>query len=93
VIVGILELQVRLEGCFSLKGKRSVLQSLCAKSIRLFHVSIAEVDDQDLWNVATLGVAYVSNDVRHAESVLQKVIDLFDASTEVEIESAVKRFE
>jgi uncharacterized protein len=91
--VGILELQIRMEGCFSLKDKRRILQSLISRCRRSFGVSIAEVDDLDLWNVSTLGVAFVTNDVRYAESMLQKVVDLFDASPAVEIESAVKQFD
>jgi uncharacterized protein len=91
--VGILELQLRLDGCFSLKDKRQVLRSLIDRCRNSFHVAIAEVDDLNLWNVATLGIAYVSNDAHHAESVMQHVIDLFDGCPDVEIESAVKRFE
>ncbi len=57
---------------------------------RDFRVSIAEVDDQDLWNCATLGAAAVSNDATHAESIIQKLIDLADADDDVVVESALK---
>lgn len=90
MIVGTLELSLRLDGCFSLKDKRRVLRSLLDRARNSYHVSIAEVDDHDLWNVATVGVACVSNDPRHAESVLQQVIELFDACPDLEVESAGK---
>jgi hypothetical protein len=82
-----------MDGCFSLKDKRQVLRSLTDRSRKICHVAVAEVEDHDLWNVATLGVACVSNDPRHAESILQSVIDLFDACPDVAVESAVKRIE
>jgi uncharacterized protein YlxP (DUF503 family) len=93
VVIGSVELILRLDGCFSLKDKRRVLRSLMEKARRNFQVAIAEVGDQDLWNAAVLGIAYVSNEARHAESVLQSVIDQFDACPDVAVESALKRFE
>ena len=39
-----------------------------------FNVSVAEVDDQDIWQLATLGVCCVSNDKRHANEVLSKIV-------------------
>jgi uncharacterized protein YlxP (DUF503 family) len=93
VVVGTLELQLRLDGSFSLKDKRRVLRSLMDRSRRDFHVSIAEVGDQDLWNCALLGVSCVSNEVAHAEAILQSVIDLADSMPEVEIVDALKHIE
>ena len=93
MIVGTLELSLRIEGAFSLKDKRQVLRSLLDRSRREFHVAIAEVGDHDLWNSAFVGVACVSTDATHAESVLQHVIDLFDTHPEVAVEAADKRIE
>jgi len=39
-----------------------------------FNVSVAEVDHQDLWQLATLGVACVSNHRRHADETLANVV-------------------
>jgi uncharacterized protein YlxP (DUF503 family) len=58
-----------------------------------FNVAIAEVEDQDLWGNATIGVACISNDPKHAESVLQHVVDAFDDYVTVSVESAVKSIE
>jgi len=93
MIVGTLELSLRLDGAFSLKDKRRVLRSLLDHARRDFKVSAAEVDDHDLWNSAIIGVACVSNDSAHAESILQSVIDLFDTHPEVAVESADKHIE
>lgn len=92
MLVGTLELHLRLEGCFSLKDKRRILRSLLDKAKREFQVSAAEVADHDLWNVATVGIACVSNERAHLESVLQHTLDLFDNHPEVQVEAAHKEF-
>ncbi|MFI5385703.1 MAG: DUF503 domain-containing protein [Fimbriimonadales bacterium] len=93
MVVGSIELQLRLEGCQCLKDKRRVLRGFMARIRRDFNVAIAEVDDHDLWGNATIGVACVSNDAHHAESVLQHVVDALDECSEVSVESAVKKIE
>ncbi|HXA28501.1 MAG TPA: DUF503 domain-containing protein, partial [Candidatus Angelobacter sp.] len=45
-----------------------------ARIRRQFNVAAAEVDDQDTWQVATLGVVCVSSDRRHADEMCQKVL-------------------
>jgi uncharacterized protein YlxP (DUF503 family) len=40
-----------------------------------FNVSVAEIDDHDLWQLATLGICCVSNNKRHTDEVLSKVVD------------------
>lgn len=93
MIVGTLELHVRLDGAFSLKDKRQILRSLLDRCRRDFHVAIAEVADDDLWNVATIGVACVTNDPTHAESVLTKVLNQFDEAPEIKVEGVHRQIE
>ena len=71
--VGVCKIRLRLPENQSLKGKRQILKSIISRVDNKFNVSVAEVDDQDLWQVATLGICYVSNDRRHADEVLSKV--------------------
>jgi uncharacterized protein YlxP (DUF503 family) len=58
-----------------LKGKRQVVKSIIARVQNKFNVCIAEVDDNDVWQLATLGVACISNDKRHANEMLSHVVD------------------
>ncbi len=74
-----MRLTLHLPENHSLKGKRQVLQSLVARIRRTFNVAVAEIDDQDAWQVATLGVACVSNDARHADEMLAKVANFVEA--------------
>ena len=73
--IGVLTLRLSLEGADSLKDKRQVLKSLIAKVRQAFNVSVAEVDENDLWRRATVGVVVVSNSAKFANQVLNKVVD------------------
>ncbi|HUY97708.1 MAG TPA: DUF503 domain-containing protein [Verrucomicrobiae bacterium] len=68
-----MRLTLHLPENHSLKGKRQVVQSLVQRLRRTFNVAVAEVEDQDAWQVAVVGVACVSNDPRHADEMLAKV--------------------
>lgn len=59
----------------SLKEKRQMLRQVKDRLSNDFNVSVAEVDHQDLWQLATLGVAMVSADAEHLQSALQQVVE------------------
>jgi uncharacterized protein YlxP (DUF503 family) len=71
--VGVLTLEMRLNGAHSLKEKRHVVQSLKERLRHKFNVSVAEIDCQDLWQRAVVAAVTVSSDHRHAAQVLQAV--------------------
>ncbi|MDD5037697.1 MAG: DUF503 domain-containing protein [Dehalococcoidales bacterium] len=84
--IGVCKISLRLPENLSLKGKRQVLKSVIARVGSKFNVSVAEVDDQDLWQMATIGISCVSNDKRHANEVLSKVVNFIsDSRFEIEI--------
>ena len=76
VAVGTVELHLPDVG--SLKGKRHVLNGLKEKLRHRFEISVAEVDHQDLWQRATLALACVSGDSRHANEVISKALDFIE---------------
>jgi uncharacterized protein YlxP (DUF503 family) len=80
VAVGTVELHLPDVG--SLKGKRHVLKGLKEKVRAKFEVAVAEVDHQDVWQRATLAVAYVSHDSRHANEVVSKAVDFIEGNVE-----------
>jgi uncharacterized protein YlxP (DUF503 family) len=80
VALGTVELH--LPDVESLKGKRHVLKGLKQKVRARFEVAVAEVDHQDMWQRATLAVAYVSGDARHANEVVAKALDFIEANVE-----------
>lgn len=72
--VGVCIIDLRLPGNGSLKGKRRVIKSIVTRITREFNVSVAEVEDQDLWQRAVLGVACVSSSAGYAHGQLERVV-------------------
>ena len=75
MVVGTLNIRLVLRGAHSLKDKRRVIKGLKDRLRNKFNVSIAEVDHQDQWQRATLGVAMAGTDGRYVNSVLSKLVD------------------
>jgi len=88
MVVGTLEIHIRMDGCRSLKDKRRVLRPLIERLRRDFHVAVAEVGDNDLWNVATIGVSCVASDRTHAGKIIQSVTTAIDEGAEYRVEGA-----
>lgn len=84
--VGVCKVSLRLPENMSLKGKRQVLKSITSRVRQKFNISVAEVDDNDVWQLATIGICCVSNNRRYTNQVLSKVVDFISNSRfEVEI--------
>ncbi len=62
----------------SLKSKRHVVHKVLDKVKARFNVSIAEVEDNDLWQKATLGVAAVANEHAFAQESVSKVLKFIE---------------
>jgi len=72
--VGVCRIELHLPENESLKGKRQIVKSIIARLQNRYNVSVAEVDNQELWQIATLGIACVSNHRRHADETLSSVV-------------------
>jgi len=68
------QITLHLPGCHSLKEKRQVIKSVMARVRQRFEVAIAEVDEQDRWQIAKLGVSCVSNSSQHIDEILGRVL-------------------
>ncbi len=75
MVVGVCTLELEIPASQSLKDKRHVVKSLIARVRQDFNVSIAEVDSQDTWQRAVIGIVCVSSDEKYAHGLLEKVID------------------
>jgi uncharacterized protein len=71
MFVGTARAEFHIPGSSSLKAKRSVVQGLKQR--------IAEVDHQDLWQRAAIGVAVVSGDKHQVDQVLAGVMRLCES--------------
>ncbi len=90
--VGASRIELRIRDIRSLKEKRKVVKSIIADIGRAYPIAVAEVDHQDLWQRADLGVAVVSGSPGHVDRMLSAVeIDL-DRRTEIEILGATRSY-
>ena len=80
-----LRVELRIRGPRSLKQKRGVIKPLIAELVRTFHVSVAEVDHQDLWQRATLGIALVAPQASHLDRVIRSLMRALESRTDVEV--------
>jgi uncharacterized protein YlxP (DUF503 family) len=78
MIVAAARITLIIPGNDSLKGKRQVLRSLIEKVRHRFDVAIAEVDSQDKWQRAELGVAVVGNDEKLLSQRVDKVMHFLE---------------
>jgi uncharacterized protein YlxP (DUF503 family) len=93
MIIGVSEITLHLPTSHSLKDKRQIIKSIMARVQQQFAVAVAEVGENDRWQIALLGISCVSNSKQHAEEVLQHVCryieetrpDIIVAHTETEL--------
>jgi len=90
--VGLLTLEIYIPESHSLKDKRQVLRSLKDRLRARFNVAVAELDHDDTWQRAQVGVVSLSNNAAHLEQSLQTIFqeaenilgrDLVDHSLEL----------
>ncbi len=85
MVVGAIQLEIYIPGSNSLKSKRKVVKSLINRLRDKFNVSVAEVDANNLWQRATLGIAVADGNSRFANKILDKVLDMIENDGNVEI--------
>ena len=78
--IGACKVRLRLPENETLKGKRQTLKSINERVKSRYNVSIAEVDDHDLWQLVTLGITCVSTSAQHANEMLSKVVAFIERS-------------
>jgi uncharacterized protein YlxP (DUF503 family) len=73
MVVGVCRISFSLPGNDSLKGKRSIVRRIASRTRNRFNAAVAEVSEMDSHRRAVLGFAVVSNDARHANSMLDRI--------------------
>jgi uncharacterized protein YlxP (DUF503 family) len=81
--VGIARLTLYLPQSHSLKEKRMVLRRVKDRLKAKFNVAVAEVEDNDVWQRAVLGLAVVGNDRRFTDCALDEIIRFVRGEAEV----------
>ncbi|RYZ37264.1 MAG: DUF503 domain-containing protein [Myxococcaceae bacterium] len=78
MFVGVARLTLQIPESASLKSKRQVLRRVTDRVKARFNVAVAEVDDQDLWQKASVALAVVGNERRHVDEQLEKIIHFIE---------------
>jgi uncharacterized protein YlxP (DUF503 family) len=74
MVIGACRVELELAENYSLKGKRQIVRSVTTRLRTQFNLAVAEVDENEIWNRAVLGIACVSNDSQHAREMLDKAV-------------------
>jgi uncharacterized protein YlxP (DUF503 family) len=75
MVIGVLQVELTIDGSESLKDKRRVVRRIKDRLHREHQVSVAEVDQLDNRAIAILGITMASNDVSYTQSVLDRILD------------------
>ena len=75
MVVGVLRVRLGIFEALSLKDKRRITKGLKDRLAARHNVSVAEIDDLDHRQAATLGLAMIANETRFVESTLSKIVD------------------
>ena len=75
-----LRFTLRIPESGSLKDKRQVVRSVSQRIRNKFGAAVAEVADNETWQLATLGVTCVANTARHCDDVLDSIIAFVEDS-------------
>ena len=69
----------------SLKEKRMIVKSLIAKLQNKFHVSVAEIAEQDVHQIIVIGVAAIVPHNAQADSLMEDISRFVEENTEAEV--------
>ena len=85
MFIGVCTIELYVPESGSLKTKRHSIRSLKDRIRNKFNVSVAEIEDNDLWQKASLAVAAVSNDKAHLNQTLDHVLNMVRSVPEIDL--------
>ena len=85
MIIAVITFRLHAPWVHSLKEKRMVVKSIVAKLQSRFHVSAAEVGEQDTHQIVVIGVAAIVPHNAMADSLMDEISSFVEESAEAEI--------
>lgn len=86
MVIGCCKIYFSAPWVMSLKDKRMVVKSIIERAGHKFNISIAEVDMQDVHKKIVIGFACVTNEVSHANSIIDNVLNFIEKITDAVID-------
>lgn len=74
MLVATCVVKLELDGVLSLKEKRQIVKSILARLPHHFNVAVAEVEAQDVWQTAVIGLVTVGTDAAYLHGLLEKAV-------------------
>lgn len=91
MVVGVMQVEIAIDWSQSLKDKRRVVRSLKDALHRHHMVSVAEIEDQDILNRATLGVALAGASGGAIGATLDRVLGRIRSAPDCEVTGTSRR--
>ena len=85
MLIGAMQIELIIPHSGSLKEKRMVIKSVKQRLQNKYNISVAEIDYQDLWQRALLGIAMVSNDRRFLSEAMDKILTFVDDQDQAQV--------
>ncbi len=85
MIVGLCTVELHFPDSQSLKSKRKILVSLKTRLQNRFNISVAEIDENHLWQKSILGIASVANETTRVNQTLDHVLNEIRANPSLEL--------
>lgn len=85
MLVSVLTVRLYAEWVSSLKEKRTVVKSLCAKLKNSFNASVCESDKQDVHCTIVISIAYLADSNAAADSIQEKILDFVERTTDAKL--------
>jgi len=63
-----------------LKGKRRIVKSLSDQIRSRFNVSVSEIENNELWQIATIGIAIISNKIIILNRTFDQIFSFIESS-------------
>ena len=71
--IAVMSFRLHASWVHSLKEKRMIVKSLATKLQNKFHVSVAEIDEQDILQIIVIGVAFIIPYNAMADSIMDEI--------------------
>lgn len=81
----VMKVTLRADWAHSLKEKRRVVKSIIAKLQNKFNISVGEIENQDIHNLITIGIASIALDAKVCDSTIEHIINYIEGITDAEI--------
>ena len=79
--IAVITFRLRAPWVHSLKEKRMIVKSLVAKLQNKFHVSAAEIDEQDVHQIIVIGIAAIVPHNAMADSLMNEISEFMELNT------------